>query len=200
MAILVMMDVPGMTLDQFDEMNRRLGIETADDLPDGCLAHAAGETDDGLEVIDVWESPEALGDFVENRLVPSSEGVADLSNLQPRVLPVHNRIHAGSGQAAGVLIVMDIPDMGTDDYDRVTAEIPAHAGDGSAHPAVSHTAAATEDGGILVVDVWESPEHFQRFAEEHLAPAMPDDAPPIEPRVVPLHTHFSAHSPATASR
>jgi hypothetical protein len=72
----------------------------------------------------------------------------------------------------------------------MTAQMSAHAGGGSNHPAVSHTAARA-NGGLLIVDVWDAPESFQRFAAEQIAEAEASDIGPIEPRFVPIHNRFT---------
>jgi len=79
-------------------------------------------------------------------------------------------------------------------YDDVTSRMPAHEGDGSGHPAVTHIAALTDDG-MVFVDVWDSPESAQSFFESQLAPAADGvDMGPIEPKVVPVHNSFAAKS------
>jgi hypothetical protein len=72
----------------------------------------------------------------------------------------------------------------------MTAKMSAHDGDGSNHPAVSHVAGRA-NGGLLIVDVWNSPESFERFAGEQLAEAEATDIGPIEPRFVPIHNRFA---------
>ena len=47
-------DVPGGTLEQYDEVTAKVG----DDKPDGVHAHIAGKTKDGICVIEVWDSAE----------------------------------------------------------------------------------------------------------------------------------------------
>jgi hypothetical protein len=89
---------------------------------------------------------------------------------EPRVFPVHNHIRQGSGTDAGVIVFIESEGFSPDDYDRVTAEMPAHAGDGSGHPAVSHVAAVSDDG-MVFVDVWDSPESVGGFFEEQVNPA-----------------------------
>jgi hypothetical protein len=67
------------------------------------------------------------------------------------------------------------------------------------------------DGGLLhvagfdgddlrVTDVWESPEHFQRFAEERLMPAVKEIGIAGEPEVsfYPVQAIFNARVPAAA--
>jgi hypothetical protein len=74
--------------------------------------------------------------------------------------------------------------------------MPAHVGDGSNHPAVSHTA-GVEDGRIVVVDIWGAPEEFERFLGEQIAPVA-GELPPMEPRIVRAHNHLRAATPAIA--
>ena len=70
-----------------------------------------------------------------------------------------------------MIAVMEIDGMTTGDYDALTADMAAHAGDGSGHPAVSHAAAVGENG-LVVVDVWGSEQEFGKFGQDELAPRM----------------------------
>ena len=54
-------DVPGATLDQYDAIDRQLGPE----VPDGARAHIAGRTEDGIRVIEVWDSSEHIDRYVD---------------------------------------------------------------------------------------------------------------------------------------
>jgi hypothetical protein len=186
MAVLMLLEVPGATLDQYERVNEIMGVHGDDDAPEGLISHAAGHDGDALVIADVWESPEDMQRFVEGSL-GSAIAESGMPEAQPRVLPVHNRI-AGRGTTPGILMIIEIDDLGTDDYDRMVAGMDAHAGDAGGHPSVSHTAARTDDGGILVVDVWESPEAFGEFAESQIGPAgSAVGLGPIEPRIIPVH-------------
>jgi hypothetical protein len=58
--------------------------------------------------------------------------------------------------------------------------------------------AGFEGGALQVTDVWESPEHFQRFADERLMPGVKDLGLPGQPtvRFVPVHRIFTpAYTP-----
>jgi heme-degrading monooxygenase HmoA len=188
MPVLMMMDMPGTTVEQYERVNELMGIGDGDRAPQGLIQHVAGSDDHGMTVVDVWESEEALGAFVEGRLKPALAAAGiEPSDEPPRVLPVHNRSE-GAGSEPNLMIVIEAEDFGTDQYDQMTQTMEAHAGDGGNHPAVSHTAARTEDGGVLVVDIWESPEAFGKFAEEQIAPAgQKVGLGPLEPRMVPVH-------------
>jgi hypothetical protein len=63
---------------------------------------------------------------------------------------------------------------------------------------VIHTAGASPQG-FYVYDIWESKEHFQRFAEEKLMPAAQAlDAPALEPVFYEIDTIVSGRAPAVA--
>ncbi len=57
-------DVPGATLDQYDEVDRKIGS----DRPDGAHVHVAGMTDAGLKDIEVWDSEEHIERFMQEGL------------------------------------------------------------------------------------------------------------------------------------
>jgi hypothetical protein len=193
MAVMMIADVPGGSAEIYDRVNEEMGIRSNADLPEGCLSHVAGATDDGFLVVDVWESLEHCGRFVESRLAPAAEKVG-MPEIAPRFLPVHNRIPAGKGTDSGVILVLAMPQLSTDDYDGLTDAMPAHIADGSAHPAVSHTVGAADEG-IVVVDIWGSLDEFVQFAETQIAPAAGEQMPPLDPRIVPVHNHLRADVP-----
>jgi hypothetical protein len=191
MAILMIAEFNGVTTGDYDELNRTLGID-ADHPPDGLISHAAGPTDDGLLIVDTWESEEALNHFFAERVGPAMKQMGMAEQPQPRVHPVHNQIVQGAGRKAGTILLIEAEGFDADAYDRLTVGMDAHSGDGSNHPAVSHVAAVA-DRGMVIVDVWESPEEFGRFAEHELASAQ-DQIGPMEPRFVQLHNRLVGKS------
>lgn len=67
-GIVVQFDAKGMTADQYDQILVELKKITVYP-PPGNIIHVAYKTDDGLKVVDVWESAETFGAFGE-KLVP----------------------------------------------------------------------------------------------------------------------------------
>ena len=60
----------------YDAVAERLGIET--DKPDGMIAHAAiDDGENGLRVVDVWESRDAFESFRDARLLAAIQAVAE---------------------------------------------------------------------------------------------------------------------------
>lgn len=186
----MMLEFDGYTVEQYEQVNESMGIEGDEDAPDGLISHVCAITDGGVAVTDVWESQEALDRFFESRLGEALRE-AGVQPSQPRILPVHNLIAQGAGTEAGVLMIIESDAFTTEIYDLLTAKMPAHAGDGSGHPAVSHVAALNDAGGMVFVDVWDSAESFGRFAETALAPAAEGvDMPALEPRFLPVHNRL----------
>jgi hypothetical protein len=95
---------------------------------------------------------------------------------------------ATEGGPLAVCIVSDMVGMTPELYDSLNAAIrfPADVPEGL----MSHVAAEIE-GGLRIVDVWESSEHFDRFVEEKLGPALgliegAEAISPPQPQVAPL--------------
>ena len=186
MAVMVISESPGVGAEQYDQVTRDMAMTTADDLPPGMLAHVAGPTVDGWLVVDVWEDLDSFERFVEDRLGAALQR-AGIPPLAPRVIPVHSLIARGAGQDAGTIMMVEVPEMTTADYDAMVGRMGAHGGDGSGHPAVSHVAGPGETG-LVVVDVWDSPESFAQFAQDQIAAAA--QLPPLEPTFAPVHNHL----------
>ena len=88
----MMHDSPGGTKEQYEEVGRRLtdgrGLNSLSDWPvDGILSHAAGPTNDGWRVVDVWESEEAFERF-GSVIGPMLQEVGFPG--EPQVFPLHN--------------------------------------------------------------------------------------------------------------
>jgi len=94
MAIGVYFNFEGATLDQYDEVCRRLNdgqpMRALSDWPGGgCLEHSAWAEDSGaLGVFDVWESPEAFRAFGD-KLMPLL-GEVGMTPAEPHIVQLHN--------------------------------------------------------------------------------------------------------------
>jgi hypothetical protein len=193
MSVVMILELEGATTDDYDAVNDAMGIHEGA-LPQGLISHAVGPTDEGgLLIVDVWDNPQDLERFVQERIGPAMQQVGIESQAAPRVHPVHNHIQ-GSGQDASVILLLESEGFAPDDYDGLTGQMDAHAGDGSGHPAVSHIAAVTDDG-MVFIDVWDSPEAAGRFVDEQVGPAAEAsgaDLGEMQPRFVPVHNRFVA--------
>ena len=87
MAIVAVFNVPGMTLDQYDQVIKGLddaGYAT----PDGRIFHVMSIVEGGLQAVDVWESEEKLMAFGETMMpIIAATGATP---PQPTITQVHN--------------------------------------------------------------------------------------------------------------
>ena len=94
-----------------------------------------------------------------------------------------------------ILMILDWHGVGPADYDRVNDAIGIHSDADAPEGLISHTAAVTDQGDLIVADLWESEEALGRFAETRLMPALRDlGLPEAQPRVTPVHNRLRGKS------
>ncbi len=103
MAVVMSMEWPGVTPEEYDRVVELLDLETSP--ADGGLFHVAGFEGGALRVVDIWESPEHFEQFRDTRLLRAVQE-AGLERGQPnvRVYEVHNHF-----RSPGV----ELPELGT---------------------------------------------------------------------------------------
>ncbi|MDT0611541.1 antibiotic biosynthesis monooxygenase family protein [Streptomyces lancefieldiae] len=87
MALLMEIDYPGVTAEQYDEVQDTAGTRSGRPVP-GLLGHLAVVTDDGVRVVDVWESREALEAYLPV-ILPATKA-AGFPDAAPRLSEIHN--------------------------------------------------------------------------------------------------------------
>lgn len=85
-----------------------------------------------------------------------------------------------------VVVQFNFPNVSLQQYDGVWDDLRAT---GNAHPKglISHVGAPTPDGGLLVVDVWESEDAFNEFGKALMPLIAKQGIPMIQPKVLPVH-------------
>jgi hypothetical protein len=78
MAVCLVINIPGATIEQYDEVRRAVGVP----LGDGQISHTAGATSDGFCVVDVWESRAHFDRFMQEHL---GEQLARTGVPQPQI-------------------------------------------------------------------------------------------------------------------
>jgi hypothetical protein len=88
MAVIWILEWPGLTKEQFAELQTRTAWET--DAPDGLQHQVAAFSDKSLVLTQVWKSPEHVMHFMEDRLLPVVRALG--ITTMPRVdqYPVHS--------------------------------------------------------------------------------------------------------------
>ncbi|MER7402590.1 hypothetical protein ABT373_08870 [Streptomyces sp. NPDC000070] len=89
MAVLVEVEFSGVTAQQYDTVDQRVGAR-AEQPPEGLLFHTAIITDTGLRVVDLWESTEACEAFIANRLRPV---IREVGYPEPSSGPKFSNVH-----------------------------------------------------------------------------------------------------------
>jgi quinol monooxygenase YgiN len=89
MAIGFIFNNPRQTQEQYDAAVDQLNL--AESLPEGWIFHAAGPTENGWRVVEVWESQEAADAYFQGRLGQVLQDVG-VSLGQPDTFTVYNVI------------------------------------------------------------------------------------------------------------
>ncbi len=84
-----------------------------------------------------------------------------------------------------VLVQFNSVGMTAEQYDRVWEDL-ENAGYSNPKGLVHHVGAPTKDGW-MVVDVWDSEEHFNEFGKTLTPILEKNGVPPTEPTIMPLH-------------
>jgi hypothetical protein len=75
MAVVMEMVWSGIETSHYDAARERVRWE--EEIPEGAVFHVAWMADDGMHVVDVWESEDAFNKFAEQRLMPVVKGELD---------------------------------------------------------------------------------------------------------------------------
>ena len=94
MAVAVVMDFEGGTLDQYDQVVGAMGLEHGGPTPPGALFHWVTKTDSGVRVTDVWESQDKFEAFAQEQIGPQTAAVG-LREPSVTFHEVHNHFIKG---------------------------------------------------------------------------------------------------------
>ncbi|WP_067719387.1 hypothetical protein [Nocardia yamanashiensis] len=95
MAIAVILEFRGATLEQYDSILEILGLTPEGPGAPGGLFHWVTETDEGIRVTDVWTAQEVFEQFAAEQIGPASAKVGLPSPPEITFHPVHNYLTAG---------------------------------------------------------------------------------------------------------
>ena len=91
MPVAIEMNFKGATLEQYDKVIELMGL-TSGNIPPGAIFHWTAETDDGLRVVDVWESRDVFDRFAQEQIGPFTQqaGITEPPEMVYR--DVHNHL------------------------------------------------------------------------------------------------------------
>jgi hypothetical protein len=97
MPIAMLQMMPGGTEEAYEQLGKQIfGMRSnefsATDAPEGLIMHSAGPTDEGWFVYDVWQSPEHMQRFVDERLVPALQALGVPETGKPQIFQIHNLV------------------------------------------------------------------------------------------------------------
>lgn len=90
MAVGVILEFDGATLEQYDELLGKMGLTPKGEGAPGGLFHWAAKKDGGLIISDCWESAEIFQKFAEERIGPLSAEVGITAPPTVTIYEVHN--------------------------------------------------------------------------------------------------------------
>ncbi len=96
MAVAVILEFAGATLEDYDRVLAELGIAGARRGEPGLLFHwVAALPDGGIRVVDVWSDRDQAEAFVRDRLVGATQAIGATEAPDLQVLEVHNFLREG---------------------------------------------------------------------------------------------------------
>ncbi len=95
MAVAVILDFPGATLEQYDQVIERMGFSKGGVGPPEILFHWITKTEEGTRVVDVWETREAFERFAEEKIGPITKEVGVPGPPRTRFCDVYSYLTAG---------------------------------------------------------------------------------------------------------
>src|ERR1700688_3772800 len=98
MAAAVFIDCRGVTLEQYDQAIESGGFLPVGPLPPEGLFHWVTKTDDGILIVNVWESRKGFEKFVTERVAPLVREVGVVEPPEIKVFEVHNYLFGSRRQ------------------------------------------------------------------------------------------------------
>ena len=107
MAVAYKMRFEGATLEQYDRVIELMGFTRTVSAPNGGVFHWSAKTDDGIVVVDVWESDEQFNRFAEEQIGPihAEAGVPASAYRHP----LRRAQHAGRAEVRGLARLSGAP-------------------------------------------------------------------------------------------
>ncbi len=90
MAVAIEMNFRGASTDQYDQVIQKMGLRQGGPTPPGAISHFVTRTDDGIKVVDVWETKEAFEKFANEQIGPYTREVGITEEPEMRFYDVHN--------------------------------------------------------------------------------------------------------------
>jgi hypothetical protein len=90
MAIAIQIDIPGLTLERYDEAVEIAGFLPGGPASPGALFHWVAKANDGIRIVNVWESRDRYDHFAPRQAEILQEIGVDLDSIRVEFFEVHN--------------------------------------------------------------------------------------------------------------
>jgi hypothetical protein len=90
MAVALEMKFRGATLGQYDQVIEKMGLTPGGPTPPGAIFHWVAASEDGLHVVDVWETREQFDRFAQEQIGPFTREAGIEEPPEIRAFEVHN--------------------------------------------------------------------------------------------------------------
>jgi hypothetical protein len=181
--VAFILDFAGGTSAQYDAVIEEMQLDRH--TPEGALYHAAGPTDSGWRVVDVWESDEAFQRFSSEKIAPVSQAHGlPAPQVQRREIS-QVRIGPNPGAPARFLHVAQMPGLDADAFHAADAQVMP---EGVPAEMIFHVNGPTDDGWY-VIDTWTSRADRDAFIEQRVRPAFAQAPLTGEPTFDDLELH-----------
>lgn len=100
MATVMLMYWREATSDQYEQV--RAKVRWDEDVPDGAKLHVCGFGEDGMHILDIWESAQAFNTFFEERVGPAVAEVGIEGQPDVKFFPMHGIFAPALGRAEQV--------------------------------------------------------------------------------------------------
>ena len=87
MATIMQMHWPEASEEQYEQVRRTANWEG--NRPDGAKLHVVGFSDDGMRILDIWESSEAFQTWFEQRIGPAVQEAGIEGQPEVLMFPLH---------------------------------------------------------------------------------------------------------------
>ncbi|MDQ6911200.1 MAG: hypothetical protein M3Z84_10550 [Actinomycetota bacterium] len=95
MAVAIVMEFDGATLEQYDRVVEKMGFVPGGAGAPGGLSHWVTKTDDGIRVTDVWKTREEFDEFANDSIGPITAEMGIPGPPRMTFYEVHNYLTPG---------------------------------------------------------------------------------------------------------
>ena len=92
MAVALILDFKGGTLEQYDQIIDKMGLEPGGTTPPGAIFHWVAATPEGIKVVDVWETMDQFNRFAGENIMPNTQKAGIEAPPEMTTHEVHNHL------------------------------------------------------------------------------------------------------------